>query len=99
MKEFQSKYAGVVKKIDKKFSIKRDAYLSFAQLMEEIGELANEINKPRLRNKPIDKENLDGEFADVILQISVLADLLKVDIEEAAEKKIKILKERGYLED
>ena len=67
--------------------------------MEEIGELANEINKPKLRNKAINKESLKGEFADVVLQISVLADLLDVDIEEAVENKIKILKERGYLED
>ena len=97
MKGFQKKYSEIVKKIDKKYNIQRDAYLSFTQLMEEIGELANEINKPKLRNKAVDKENLGGEFADVILQISALADLLDVDIEEAVEKKIKILKERGYL--
>lgn len=99
MKEFQNKYSEIVKKIDKKYDIQRDAYLSFTQLMEEIGELANEINKPKLRNKAIDKENLEGEFADVILQISALADLLDVNIEEAVENKIKDLKKRGYLED
>jgi len=99
MKEFQKKYSEIVKKIDKKYGIQRDAHLSFTQLIEEVGELANEINKPKLRNKPLNKENLNGEFADVVLQISVLADLLEVDIEEAIENKIKVLKERGYLED
>lgn len=98
MKELQKKYANIVKKIDNKYNIKRDAYLSFTQLIEEVGELAEEINKPKLRNKPVNKENLKGEFADVFLQIAILADILEIDIEEAVEKKIIILKERGYLE-
>jgi NTP pyrophosphatase (non-canonical NTP hydrolase) len=98
MKELQKKYANIVRKIDNKYNIKRDVYLSFAQLIEEIGELAEEINKPKLRNKPINKENLEGELADVILQIAILADISEIDIEEAVEKKLNVLKERGYLE-
>jgi NTP pyrophosphatase (non-canonical NTP hydrolase) len=99
MREFQKKCAEVVKKIDKKYNIKRDDHLSFAQLIEEIGELAEEINKPKLRNKPVDKENLGGEIADVFLQIAILADILEIDIEGAIDKKMIVLKERGYLED
>lgn len=35
--------------------------------MEEIRKLAKDINYPKLRNKEIDKDDLEGEFADVIL--------------------------------
>ena len=96
-KEFQKMCAEIVKKIDAKYNINRDPHFSFVQLMEEIGELAKEINKPKLRNKEIDKENLEGEFADVILQLSILAGMLGVDFEKAVESKIRIIKERHGL--
>jgi len=81
-KEFQKKCAEIVKNIDTKYNINRDPHFSFVQLMEEVGELAKEINKPKLRNKEIDKENLEGEFADVILQLSILAEIFDVDLEK-----------------
>jgi len=59
--------------------------------------LAKEINKPKLRNEKIDRENLNGEFADVILQFFALAKILNVNVEEAVESRIKILKERHNL--
>ena len=96
-KEFQEMCAGIVRSIDTKYNINRDPYFSFVQFMEEVGELAKEINKPKLRNKEIDKENLEGEFADVILQLSVLAKMFDVDFEKAVESKVKILKERHGL--
>lgn len=87
----------VVSDIDAKYNITRDPQFSFTQFMEEVGELAKEINKPRLRNKEIDRENLQGEFADVILQLSILATMFTIDFEEAVASKIKILKERHNL--
>ncbi len=93
-KEFQKKCAKFVKEIDKKYNIKRDFYLSFTQLIEEVGELAKDINSLKLRNKKLDKDNLEGEFADVVLQLAALADLYNVDFERVVEEKIKILKER-----
>lgn len=95
--EFQKKCAEVVKEIDKKYNVERDYYLSFTQLVEEIGEIAKDINSLKLRNKKLDKDNLEGEFADVIMQLAVLADLYDVDFEKAVEAKIKILKERHNL--
>jgi len=95
--EFQEMCAKIVSDIDAKYNISRDPHFSFTQFMEEIGELAKEINKPRLRNKEIDKENLKGEFADVILQLFALAKILGINLEEAVESKIKILKERHDL--
>ena len=96
-KDFQKKCVETVKKIDEKYEIKRDSYISFTQLMEEIGELAKDINYPKLRNKEMNKDNLEGEFADVILQLAVLADLFDIDLEIAVEKKYKILKNRHNL--
>lgn len=96
-KEFQKMCAEVVDKIDKKFQIDRDAQLCLSQFLEEIGELAKEVNRKKLRNKEPERENLEGEFADVFLQLAMLADMHKVDIENAVKNKIEILKNRGYL--
>ncbi len=97
IKNFQKKCAKAVKDLDIKYNINRDSHFSFVQFMEEVGELAKEINKPKLRNKEIDKGNLMGEFADVVLQLCALADMLDVDIAEAVEYKIKILEDRHGL--
>ena len=96
-KEFQKKCADVVDKIDKKYGIDRDPQLTFTQLIEEIGELAKDVNLKRLRKQEPDKENLSGEFADVFLQLAMLAEMHGVDLQEAVENKINKLKERGYL--
>ncbi|MFH1401506.1 MAG: MazG nucleotide pyrophosphohydrolase domain-containing protein [Parcubacteria group bacterium] len=96
-KEFQKKCAEVVNKIDKKYGIDRDPQLAFTQLVEEIGELAKDVNLKRLRKQEPDKENLSGEFADVFLQLAMLAEMHGVNLEEAVENKINKLKERGYL--
>jgi len=96
-KEFQEKCAKFVSDIDAKYNIIRDPHFCFTQFIEEVGELAKEINKPKLRNEKIDRENLNGEFADVILQFFALAKILNVNVEEAVESRIKILKERHNL--
>jgi len=45
--EFQEMCAKVVGDIDAKYDITRDPHFSFTQFMEEVGELAKEINKPK----------------------------------------------------
>lgn len=92
--ELQKLCAKIVSDIDKKYGTKRDVHLSFVQLIEEIGELARDINLPRLRRKKRDKKNLETEFADVILQVTILAEMLNIDLEKSVEEKIKILKKR-----
>ncbi len=96
-KEFQKICSELVKELDDKYRINRDAHLSFTQFMEEVGELAKDINLPKLRNKEIDMGNLRGEFADVFLQLCALANLYDIDIEEATKEKIMIIKERNGL--
>ncbi len=98
IKEFQKRCANIVQSIDKKYGIERDPQLSFTQLIEEIGELAKDVNCKRLRNQEPDKNNLSGEFADVFLQLMILAEIYEIDIQEAVENKIQKLKERGYLD-
>jgi NTP pyrophosphatase (non-canonical NTP hydrolase) len=60
--EFQEKCTKIVNDIDKKYNISSDPHFSFTQFMEEVGELAKKINKPKLRNKEIDKENLNTDY-------------------------------------
>lgn len=92
--QLKNQCSKLVEQLDQKFGIERDVQLCFTQLMEEIGELAKEINKPKLRNKEIDIENLNGEFADVFIQLFALAQMHDINIEEALNSKIKNVKER-----
>ncbi len=62
--------------------------------MEEIGELARAINTPKLRRKKLDMNNLREEFADVFLQLAVLADMHNINLEKALNDKIKVLKKK-----
>jgi NTP pyrophosphatase (non-canonical NTP hydrolase) len=92
--ELQKLCAKIVRDIDKKYDTKRDLHLSFTQLIEEIGELARDINLPRLRRKKRDKKNLETEFADVILQVTILAEMLNIDLEKSVKDKIRILRKK-----
>lgn len=95
--EFQKMCAEVVKKIDNKFGLIRDAQLNVSQLVEELGELAKEVNRKKLRNKEPEKKDLENEFADVFLQFATLADNFDVDLEKSVLEKIEVLKQREYL--
>ena len=97
MKEFQKVSSDIVKKIDKKHNINRDIQLNLSQLLEELGELARVANLKRLRNRDPEKKDLEDEFADVLLQIAILADFFDIDLEKAVLDKIEILKQRHGL--
>lgn len=95
--EFQKYCTDFVKQIDAKYNIERTPQLSFTQLIEEVWELAKDVNSPKLRNKPIDMNNLKWEFADVILQVYILADIHWVNIEKSVINKIEEIKVRHSL--
>jgi len=97
IKEFQKMCSGIVSKLDEKYKVDRDGQLAFVQLVEELGELAKEVNRKKLRKAEPDNKNLSGEFADVFLQLAKLAEMNNIDLENAVTEKIKELKERGYL--
>ncbi|RJQ24945.1 hypothetical protein C4565_09115 [Candidatus Parcubacteria bacterium] len=69
------------------------------KLSEEVGELSEMIlshcsfqRKEKL--EVLSKEKISGEFADVIIVCALLAHAMGVDLEDAIEKKIKIIEER-----
>ena len=94
VKDFQKLSAEIVKKVDSKYSISRDAQLNISQLVEELGELAKVANLKKLRNKDPEKKDLEDEFGDVLLQLAALADIFKVDLEKSVLEKIETLKQR-----
>jgi NTP pyrophosphatase (non-canonical NTP hydrolase) len=69
------------------------------KLMEENGELANEILAllADQRNSKLEKRrNLSEEFADVIIATLLLAESADVDIKEALIRKINKIDKRDY---
>ncbi len=59
---------------------KRGVERTFLWFVEEVGELSEAIRKR-------DKEAMEEEFADVLAWLASLANLLGIDLEEAAKKK------------
>ena len=98
IREYQKLATAIMDKIDKKFSLNRDAQLNLSQLVEELGELAKVVNLEKLRNKKPEKKDLEEEFADVFLQFAKLADLFDVDLEKAVLDRIEVLKKRYNLD-
>ena len=97
VKEFQKLSAGMVDRIDRKLGVERDGHLNLAQLFEELGELTRVVNAKRLKRREPGGEELEGEFADVFLQLARLAELLGVDLEKAVLDKVEVLKKRHGL--
>lgn len=96
-KELQKQCVDLTKLIDQKYKITRDPQLAFTQLIEEIGELAVDVNMPKLRNQELNTESLKQDFADIFLLLSALADLYGIDIETAMKEKLEVLKNRHGL--
>jgi NTP pyrophosphatase (non-canonical NTP hydrolase) len=58
---------------------------TFVWFVEEVGELARELTRPRADGG----KNLRGEFADLLAWLSTLASIEGVDLEAAALEKYK----------
>ena len=97
-REVQKAAAEIVKKIDERLGVRRDEQLTISQLVEELGELARAVNSEKLGRGKIELEKLEDEFADVFIQFAALAELYKIDLENAVLEKMEILKERHGLE-
>ncbi len=98
IKELQKQMNEIIEKIDEKIGCKHNSNNTFFHLIEENGELAEELNKTNIRNKEIDKQNLKEEFADIFALMIKLACIHEIDIEDAIKNKIEILKQRHNLE-
>jgi len=96
--ELQKLSNEIVEEIDNKLSVNHNANNTTLHILEEIGEIARQINNPTFRNKEINKENLSEELADVLILIIRLANIHNIDIEEAILKNIEKLKQRHNIE-
>jgi len=94
MKEYQKLSKNIVDRIDKKHDLDRDVQMTISQLVEEFGELAKVANLKKLRAKNPELKDLEDEFADVLIQLAKLADILGVDLEKSVAGKIEVLKKR-----
>ncbi len=97
IKELQNLMNKTVDLLDKKFNCKHRVNNTFLHLIEEIGEVADEINKPNIRNKETDIENLSDEIADCVILLTKLAVVYNIDLEDAIKNKIEKLKQRHNL--
>ena len=96
-KELQKIIKDHVAQMDEKYKSKHDSEATFNHIIEEIGEVANQINKPKIRNEKIIKEELADEIADVFILLTHLASINDIDIEKCIINKIKKLKQRANL--
>ena len=76
IREFQEMIRDIYFHKDSKRGVER----TFLWFVEEVGELSEAIRKN-------DREAMEEEFADVLAWLASLANLLDIDIEEAAKKK------------
>ena len=99
MKELQKMSIRIIDDYNKKHGLDHNGKTVFPHLIEEVGELAREINHhiDNWREEP-NHEHLAEEMADVLDQLFVLARDYEVDLEEAFLKKIEKLKKRFELE-
>ncbi len=97
VKELQNKADEIIKIMDRTLGINHDADKTIIHILEELGEIARQINNVNIRKIEQDKENLEEEIADVIILTIRLANIYNLDIEKAIINKIKKLKARYNL--
>lgn len=62
-----------------------------AQMVEEVGELARELNNrygPRTKKSPEDSADIEKELGDIMFTCCCIANYLEIDLDEAWEKKM-----------
>ncbi len=91
IKQYQKLSTRIINQLDKKYKLNRNEQLTLSQLLEELGELATEINLKNLRHKKAKKKDLEQEFADVFILLGQLAHSFNIDLEKAISDKIKTL--------
>ena len=97
VKELQNKADEIIKIMDRTLGINHDADKTIIHILEELGEIARQINNKNIRGIGQDKENLEEEIADVLILTLRLASIYEIDVEKAILNKIEKLKERHNL--
>ncbi len=95
------KLKGIQKEVDKWIRQFKLGYFKpleiLARLMEEVGELAREINHqfgPKKKKVDEKDNNLDDEIADIIFTLVCLANSLGIDLEKAFKRVMYKYKQR-----
>lgn len=97
IKELQTKSDEIINLIDKKLGVEHNINNTIIHIIEELGELASQINNKNIRNIEQDKENLEEEIADVLILIMRLANNYNINAEKAIIDKFNKLKQRHNL--
>jgi len=97
LKFIDEEYVHILEKFG--LSEKEATFPMLAKIMEEIGELSQEVlmHSKLQRNDKLathDKKNIEKEFADSILTVLFLAKNMGVDIRAALNDKISVIKVR-----
>jgi len=95
--EFQKKAVKVINEIDSKYKRVHDNDTTLTHLIKEFEEIAREIYNGKIGRGKIDIKNLKEEFADVYMLLAKLADNFSINLEEAINQKINVLKKRHNL--
>jgi len=69
--------------------------LSFAHLVEEVGELSKEMFSKKARPEKYSEINLKKQVCDIIIESMILADILKMNLSDELNKKLDELNTRG----
>ena len=94
--ELQEKVNSVLEKFEAVKGFKYTPEVAALHLVEEVGELVNEIVTEKIKRSKTNLENLKAEIADVFILLSKIASLYKIDIEECVNLKLRrILDEKA----
>lgn len=74
-----------------------DILSRLAKMTEEVWELNSDVLKKYYKRKITSEENLELEFADVIITLALLAKSLDVDLNKAIINKFNIIKQRWWI--
>jgi len=94
IKEIQKKAVEIIETRLSKKEVEPNVDLTMTHLIEEIGELASQINNKKMKRKEFDLHNIGEEIADCILLLTYLAKQHNLNIEDSLKDKIKSLGER-----
>lgn len=90
-----------LKKRDRKLKLdlseNESIFIALTKITEEVWELNSEVFNKYFKKDKFSKENLKGEFADVIITTLLLAKSLNLDINEALNYKLNIIKQRWWI--
>jgi len=89
IKEIQKEAVKAMKERLSKQKIEMKNDLLLCHLIEEVGELVNQINNEKLKRNPIDIDNIGEEIADCIFILSGIAHNYKIDLDESLIKNVK----------